>query len=294
MITALRASGVRGRVSQSRRKENGGIAVLYIVATPIGNLEDITLRALRILKEVDIIAAEDTRRTIKLLNHYDIKTKLFSFHEHSGFDKRAQLIDMLKEGKNVALVSDAGTPLISDPGSELVADAVNAGIEVTSVPGACAAVAAYTLSGFSGPFVFYGFLSKKATEKRQGIEAIAASPLPCIIYESPHALKQTLADIAQSCGGERPVVVAKELTKVHENVLRATAAEARDAFSGEVKGEYVIITGGREQEKEHIGDDEIIALLNKKLASGMTKKDAVNAASKELNISKNRVYKLSL
>ncbi len=268
--------------------------MLYIVATPIGNLEDITLRALRVLKEADIIAAEDTRRTVKLLNHYEIKTKLFSFHEHSGADKRAQLIDILKEGKNVALVSDAGTPLISDPGSELVTDAVKEGIEVTSVPGACAAVAAYTLSGFSGPFVFYGFLSKKAADRKSGIEAIAASPLPCIIYESPHGLKQTLADITQSCGAERPIAVAKELTKMHESVLRATAAEAKDAFSGEVKGEYVIITGGRERETEHIGDDEILALLNKKLALGMTKKDAVNAASKELNISKNRVYKLSL
>lgn len=268
--------------------------MLYIVATPIGNLEDITLRALRVLKEADIIAAEDTRRTVKLLNHYDIKTKLYSFHEHSGADKRAQLLQLLKEGKNVALVSDAGTPLISDPGAELVAEAAEAGIDVTSVPGACAAITAYTLSGFAGPFVFYGFLSKKAAERKSGIEKIAASPLPCIIYESPHGLKETLDDLSCACGDERRIVVAKELTKLHESVLRTEAGRARDAFAGEVKGEYVIITAGREQKKAEVTDDEIKALLKAYTAAGMTKKDAANAASKELNINKNRVYKLSI
>lgn len=268
--------------------------MLYIVATPIGNLEDITLRALRVLEEADLIAAEDTRRTVKLLNHYEIKTKLFSFHEHSGADKRAQLLDMLREGKNVALVSDAGTPLVSDPGAELVAEAVSAGIEVTSVPGACAAITAYTLSGFSGPFAFYGFLSKKASERKSGIERIAASPLPCIIYESPHGLRQTLEDLSKACGDGRRVVVAKELTKLHESVLHATAGEAKDAFSGEVKGEYVVITAGREEEAKEISDGEIKALIAGYIAFGMTKKDAANAASKQLNINKNRVYKLTI
>lgn len=268
--------------------------MLYIVATPIGNLEDITLRALRILKEVDLIAAEDTRRTIKLLNHYEIKTKLLSFHEHSGEAKRAQILDELKSGKNVALVSDAGTPLISDPGAELVAEAAQAGIEVTSLPGACAAVTAYTLSGFSGRFTFCGFLSKKASERKKEIEGIADSELPCVIYESPHSLADTILALADACGEERPVVVAKELTKVHESVFRGTAAEAAEAFGGDLKGEFVVITAGREQRKAQVSDAEIKSLIDKYIASGMTKKDAASAASEKLNISKNRAYKLTI
>ncbi len=267
--------------------------MLYIVATPIGNLEDITLRALRVLKEADIIAAEDTRRTIKLLNHYDIKTKLFSFHEHSGENKRAQLIEELKAGKNVALVSDAGTPLISDPGAELIAAAAEAGIEVTSVPGACAAVAAYTLSGFSGPFTFLGFLPKKASQRKSCIETISKSELPCVIYESPHALKETLKAITDICGAERKTAVAKELTKLHESVLRGTAGEALEFFSGEIKGEYVVIVGGKEREDKEVSDEEIKAALKKYMKAGMTKKDAAAAASLELNTNKNRAYKLS-
>ena len=144
--------------------------MLYIVATPIGNLEDVTLRALRVLKEVDFIAAEDTRHTLKLLNHYDIQTRLVSFHEHSTPEKRAWLLDELRDGKNVALVSDAGTPLISDPGAVLVTEAVQQGIAVTSLPGACAAITAMTLSGLGGGFVFMGFLSKKTTKRKRQLE----------------------------------------------------------------------------------------------------------------------------
>lgn len=268
--------------------------MLYIVATPIGNLEDITLRALRILREADIIAAEDTRRTAKLLNHYDIRTELISFHEHSKESRRAQILCELKEGKNVALVSDAGTPLISDPGAELVCEAAAAGIEVTSLPGACAAVTAYTLSGFSGRFTFYGFLSKKTSERKSELEGIAASALPCVIYESPHGLAETLEGIAKACGAQRRVAVVKELTKVHESVFSGTAAEAAEAFGGDVKGEYVIITEGREQEAAEVSDAEIKALLEKYTASGMTKKDAAYAASEKLNVSKNRAYRLTI
>lgn len=268
--------------------------MLYIVATPIGNLEDITLRALRVLKEADLIAAEDTRRTIKLLNHYEIKTKLFSFHEHSGENKRSYLIEELKAGKNVALVSDAGTPLISDPGAELVSEAAEAGIEVTSVPGACAAITAYTLSGFSGPFEFLGFLPKKASERAGAIELISQSLRPCVIYESPHSLSDTLKAIADICGEERKIVVAKELTKLHESVLRGTAGEALSFFGGENKGEYVVITGGREQAEKEVSDEDIKAALERYINTGMTKKDAANAASRELSVNKNRVYKLSI
>ncbi len=267
--------------------------MLYIVATPIGNLEDITLRALRVLGEVDIIAAEDTRRTVKLLNHYDIKTKLISFHEHSGSHKLEQILEELKEGKNIALVSDAGTPLISDPGAELVDKAAKLGIEITSLPGACAAITAMTLSGLDGEFVFIGFLSKKARDRRRQIERIAGCDMPCILYESPHMLERTLEELSEACGKDRSVIIAKELTKLHESVFRGTLREALDIYSGDIKGEYVVITGGIRQTK-NIKDDEIRAVLKKMIDSGMTKKDAAGATSKKLGISKNRAYKLTI
>ena len=269
--------------------------MLYIVATPIGNLEDITLRALRILGEVDMIAAEDTRRTIKLLNHYEVKTKLISFHEHSDAGKRAWIIDALKEGKDIALVSDAGTPLISDPGAELIAEAATSGIEITSLPGACAAVTAMTLSGFGGGFVFIGFLPKNTGDRKQQIARIADSDMPCVIYESPHKLSKSLKDLKSACGDDRRIAVLKELTKMHERVFRGTAGDACRVFETDIKGEYVIITGPKEHDASHdVTDSEIKALLEEYIQSGMTKKDAALAASHFLGINRNRVYKLTI
>jgi 16S rRNA (cytidine1402-2'-O)-methyltransferase len=269
--------------------------MLYIVATPIGNLEDITLRALRILKEVDFIAAEDTRHTLKLLSHYDIHTRLVSFHEHSTPEKRAWLLDALLEGKNVALVSDAGTPLISDPGAVLVTEASAQGIEVTSVPGACAAITAMTLSGFGGGFVFVGFLSKKNAERRKQLERAAGSDLPSVIYESPHALSDTLTSLLAVLEPERTVVVAKELTKLHEAVFRGSITAAQQAFSGELRGEYVLIVDAvPKRDAEEVSDEEILEALQELIAAGMTKKDAAKAASDTFGISKNRAYKLTL
>jgi len=269
--------------------------MLYIVATPIGNLEDITLRALRVLKEVDFIAAEDTRHTRKLLTHYDIHTRLTSFHEHSTPEKRAWLLDALREGRNVALVSDAGTPLVSDPGAVLVTEATAEGIEVTSVPGACAAITAVTLSGFGGGFVFVGFLSKKTRERRQQLERVAGSQMPSVIYESPHALVETLEALSTVLEANRTIVVAKELTKIHESVFRGSITAAREAFAGEARGEYVLIVDAApEKSAEEVGDDEIIEALHGYIASGMTKKDAAKAASDTFGISKNRAYKLTL
>ncbi len=269
--------------------------MLYIVATPIGNLEDITLRALRVLKEVDFIAAEDTRHTRKLLTHYDIHTRLVSFHEHSTPEKRAWLLDALREGQDAALVSDAGTPLISDPGAALVTEAAEQGIPVTSVPGACAAITALTLSGTGGGFTFLGFLSKKAAERKRQLERVAGSDLPCVIYESPHALADTLEGLEAVAGGERPVVIAKELTKLHERVFRGSVAEARAAFSGEIKGEYVLIVDAAPQkETEEVSDDVIKEALRSYIARGMTKKDAAKTASDTFGINKNRAYKLTL
>lgn len=267
--------------------------MLYIVATPIGNLEDITLRAIRILKEVDMIAAEDTRRTIKLCNHYDIKTKLVSFHEHSGKEKREWLLAELQNGKDIALVSDAGTPLISDPGSVLVTEAAEKGIEITSLPGACAAIAAMTLSGHGGGFTFVGFLSKKASERNKTMKSVADSQIPCVIYESPHKLVSTLSDLYEICGKDRQVVIAKELTKMHEHVFRGNLEEACAFFDTDIKGEFVIIASGKSNKTE-VSDNEIRELLEHYLDQGMTKKDAARAASQKLGIRPNRAYRLSL
>jgi len=268
--------------------------VLYIVATPIGNLEDITLRALRVLKEVDYIAAEDTRHTRKLLSHYDIKTRLVSFHEHSNEDKRSWILGKLKDGQHIALVSDAGTPLISDPGAVLVREAIEQGLSVTSVPGPCAAITAVTLSGIGGAFCFWGFLSKKASERRRQIESLRSSVIPVVIYESPHALLATLQALCKVMGSTRHIVVAKELTKLHEKVFSGSLGDACDAFSGNVKGEYVLVLDGCADEAEEVSDSDIAAAINTFMDAGMTKKDAVKAASDKLGISKNRAYRLSL
>lgn len=266
--------------------------MLYIVATPIGNLEDITLRALRVLGEVDVIAAEDTRRTIKLLNHYDIKTKLVSFHEHSDDSKRAWLLDTLKDGLDVALVSDAGTPLISDPGAILVREAAEAGVEMTSLPGPCAAVTALTLSGHGGAWTFVGFFSKKNGEKKAQLQRVAESDIPSVIYESPHTLKKTLKALAEACGDERGVVVAKELTKMHERVYWGNVGEASAFFAEPVKGEFVLIVDGKA--KQDVTDEQIRTALNEFIAQGMTKKDAAEAASLKLGVRPNRAYRLTI
>ncbi len=267
--------------------------MLYIVATPIGNLEDITLRAIRVLGEVDFIAAEDTRRTIKLLNHYDIKTKLISFHEHSDKQKREYILGMLEEGKDIALVSDAGTPLISDPGAILVNEAYERGIEVTTLPGACAAIAALTLSGHGGQFFFAGFLPKKASERKKAIEQIAQSEIVSVIYESPHALGRTLQQLNEACGGQRRIAVVKELTKIHESVFTGSLAQACKKIEGKIKGEFVLILYEREEQAE-VSDEQIKKHIGKYIEEGMTKKDAAKAASDELGIRPNRAYRLTI
>lgn len=267
--------------------------MLYIVATPIGNLEDITLRALRVLGEVDYIAAEDTRRTVKLLNHYEIKTKLVSFHEHSGDEKRAWILAELEAGRDIALVSDAGTPLISDPGAVLVKEAAQMGLEMTTLPGACAAVAAVSLSGHGGAWAFRGFFSKKSGERKAQMARVAESEIPSVIYESPHALVKTLGALAEECGDGRDVVVAKELTKLHERVYMGTLGEASSFFTSPVKGEYVIIVDSAPQRAEPT-DEEIRALIEQLRTQGMTKKDAAKAASEKLGVRPNRAYRITL
>ena len=219
--------------------------VLYIVATPIGNLEDITLRALRVLKEVDLIAAEDTRHTRHLLDHYGIKTALTSYHEHNERAKAQNLVERLLHGDSIALVSDAGTPAISDPGYRLVVAALLAGIQVTPIPGAAALAAVISASGLpSDRFVFEGFLPAKKQEKKKKLQKLQSEVRTLIFYEAPHRLKESLQDL-QQVFGDREIVVAREVTKMHEEFLRGTISAVSEQIANrEVKGEITIVVQG--------------------------------------------------
>ena len=218
---------------------------LYIVATPIGNLEDITLRALRVLREADLIACEDTRQTRKLLDHFGISKPLVSYHEHNELARAAELVERLEAGANIALVSDAGTPLISDPGYRLVAAAIAAGIPVVPIPGPSAALSALAGSGLAtDAFRFCGFLPPKASQRRKTLEALQEERCTLIFYEAPHRILEALEDV-EAVMGSRPVVVARELTKLHEEFLRGTAAEVRAQLAARpsVKGEITLLIG---------------------------------------------------
>jgi 16S rRNA (cytidine1402-2'-O)-methyltransferase len=209
---------------------------LYIVATPIGNLEDITVRALRVLKEADLIACEDTRHTRKLLSHYQISRPTISYHEHNEHERASELIARIEAGANVALVSDAGTPLVSDPGLRLVREAIERGIPVVPIPGASALTAAIAASGLpTDQFIFAGFLPSKRTARRARLGELGALPMTIVFYEAPHRIKQTLAD-ARDILGERPVVIARELTKIHEEFIRGNliGVELPEATRGEI------------------------------------------------------------
>src|ERR1700756_5621076 len=231
---------------------------LYLVATPIGNLEDITLRALRVLKEVDVIACEDTRQTQKLLNHYAISTRTTSYHEHNEMTKSAELVKEMQEGTSVALVTDAGMPGISDPGYRLIALAIRHRVPVVPIPGASAFLAALVASGLlTDSFRFSGFLPAKRGERWAALEAIKTSPRTQVFYEAPHRIVETLTDVAEVLGESRHVVVAREVTKLHEEFLRGRAVEvleklkARDA----VKGEITLLIGKAEEKEAHTGAD---------------------------------------
>lgn len=226
--------------------ENNGTGVLYLCATPIGNLEDITLRVLRILKEVDLIAAEDTRHTRKLLSHYDIHTKLTSYHEHNRQSKGDYLLDRLLQGQNIALVSDAGTPGISDPGEELVKAALDKGINVIPLPGPSAFLAALTVSGLLlSRFAFEGFLPTKNKERRERLANLAREPRTMIFYESPHRLCKTLIELINYFGEDRQAIAARELTKLHEEVQRSSLVRLKDYFEEHSpQGEFVLVIEG--------------------------------------------------
>ena len=268
---------------------------LYIVATPIGNLEDITLRAIRVLKEVDLIAAEDTRHTRHLLDRYQIETQLTSYHDHNKEEKAPVLVARLLEGKSVALVSDAGTPGISDPGYFLINLAVDQKVPVVPIPGATAAIAALSISGLpTDSFVFEGFLPAKHTARLKRLQELAKEERTIIFYEAPHKIIRTVEDLLAVLG-DRRAVITRELTKIHEEAIRGTFSAILDHLhTGSIKGEFTIIVHGFSAEPQKLDIDTAEYLKNLMLHRGLSKKEAIVAAAEELGLPKKDVYKESL
>lgn len=270
---------------------------LYLCATPIGNLGDVSPRCLEVLNSVDLIAAEDTRRTLQLLNHFEISKPLTSYHEHNKREKGGYIISLLEKGKNVALVSDAGTPAISDPGEDLVKLCIENDIEVTSIPGAVAGINALILSGLSTRrFAFEGFLSVNKRHRREHLESIKNDTHTLIFYEAPHKLKNTLSDMLNTFGGRRKIALVRELTKVHEEVRRCTIAEAVDFYaSNNPRGEYVIVVEGAEKAEEEQAENEwdnmsVREHVDKYIKEGMTSKDAIKKTAQDRKLPKRDVY----
>ena len=269
---------------------------LYLVATPIGNLEDITFRAINVLKEADIIAAEDTRHTLKLLNHYEISKPLISYHRHNEDVKKEVLINKLLEGQNIALVTDAGTPGISDPGEEIVREAIENNIEIIPIPGACALINALIPSGLNTKeFAFYGFLPLNKNNRKSVLERIKKEDKTVILYEAPHKLIKTLEDIQASLG-DIDCVLARELTKIHEEFIRGSINSILEKMKEKeaIKGEYIVLLDLNNNAIE--GDD----IKNKTIeeqykiyeSQGMEKKDIIKQIAKNKNVAKNEIYKL--
>lgn len=266
---------------------------LFLVATPIGNLEDITLRALRVLREVELVAAEDTRRTAILLTHHGIATRTVSFHEHNTRTRVPQLMARLKAGDRIALVSDAGTPGISDPGLELVQACIREGIPVDPIPGANAHISAAVASGFPmDPLTIMGFVPKKGSARRAWLEHLAGMDGTVVFLESPHRVQDTLEEAAVVLG-ERPIVLARELTKVHQEFIRGTAGEVAERC-GAVKGEITLVIGPKLSDVErncHVSDETIAAEFGRTTDNGvLLRRDAVAATAERLGISKKQVY----
>ena len=274
---------------------------LYLCATPIGNLEDITFRVLRVLKEVDLIAAEDTRNSIRLLNHFEIHTPMTSYHEYNKFDKGRELVEQLRAGKNIALITDAGMPGISDPGEELVKMCAEAGITVTVLPGACACVTALTLSGLgTRRFAFEAFLPSDKKERQSVLEELKSETRTMIIYEAPHRLRKTLGELRDTLGNRR-ISVCRELTKKHETIFRTDLEAAIRHYEAEApRGEYVLVIEGRsreemEKEKQEAWEQmtiaEHVALYEQQ---GVLRKEAMRLAAKDRGVSKRDIYQALL
>ena len=266
--------------------------ILYLCATPIGNLGDMTPRCIQTLSEVDLIAAEDTRQTVKLLNHFGISTKMTSYYEHNKYDKGAYLISLLKEGKNIAVVSDAGTPGISDPGEELVEECIKNDITVVSIPGPAALISAVITSGLcTGRFCFEGFLSVNRRQRKIHLEQIKDERRTMIFYEAPHKLLRTLQDLYETLG-DRRISLARELTKKFEQIIRTNLSNAIELYEQTPpKGEFVlVIEGASEEKKEDYSDLTLEEHVRIHIDEGMSEMDAIKAVAKERGMRKNEVY----
>ena len=273
---------------------------IYLVATPIGNLSDMSMRAIDTLKNVDIIACEDTRNTIRLLNHFEIKGHLTSYHEYNKIDKAYELCEKVKEGKNIAFVSDAGMPAISDPGYELCEIAYKEGIEVTVIPGASAVVSALAISGISSRrFCFEGFLTTDKNEKKEILTELSQESRTIILYEAPHRLLKTLKELFEYLGN-RNIAIVRELTKLHEEVLKGNLEDIIADYEAEkivVRGEYVLVIEGksllkkREERQKSFEEISIKEHYEKYISEGMDKKEAMKAVAKDRGIQKREVYK---
>lgn len=274
---------------------------LYLCATPIGNLEDITLRVLRILREVDLIAAEDTRNSLRLLNHFEIKTPLTSYHEYNRIEKARTLIEKLQEGKNIALITDAGTPGISDPGEDLVRMCCEAGIEVTSLPGACACITALTISGLeTRRFAFEAFLPAEKKERQAVFGELKNETRTILLYEAPHRLVKTLKELLEELG-DRKIAVCRELTKVHETALRTTIAEALAYYeTHEPKGECVLVIQGKSRreicQEQQAAWRELTVWehMDRYLSQGIDRKEAMKLVAKDRGVGKREIYQALL
>ena len=275
--------------------------MLYLCATPIGNLEDITFRVLRILKEADLIAAEDTRNSIRLLNHFEIKTPLTSYHEYNRIEKAHQLADMMAKGKTVALVTDAGTPGISDPGEDLVRICMEQGIPVTSLPGACACITGLTLSGLSTRrFAFEAFLPTDKKERAQVLEELKEESRTIVLYEAPHHLKGTLKELYETLG-DRRITLCRELTKLHETILATSLKDACERYQNEEpRGEYVLVIEGKslQQKKQEAQQSWETMPIEAHMAhytdQGIDRKEAMKLVAKDRGIGKRDVYSMLL
>ena len=268
---------------------------LYVVATPIGNLEDVTFRALRVLREVSVIAAEDTRRTSRLLQHYSISTPTTSLHEHNELGKTQALLRRLSAGESVALVSDAGTPVVSDPGARLVAEAHRAGVKVEPIPGASAAIAALSASGFSGEqFLFLGFPPSRPAARRKWLTEVADEPRPLVLYEAPHRIRQTLEDL-KNCLGNRTVALGREMTKAHEELVVRPISGHLESLSEE-RGEFTLVVGPADPLKRPaaLPSSDLIAREFWQLTSGegLGRRPAIKRLATKYGVSSREVYKL--
>ncbi|MEH2095373.1 16S rRNA (cytidine(1402)-2'-O)-methyltransferase [Nostoc sp.] len=269
---------------------------LYVVGTPIGNLEDITFRAVRILQTVDIIAAEDTRHTGKLLQHFQVKTPQVSYHEHNRTSRIPELLEHLINNKAIALVSDAGMPGISDPGYELVKACIEAGISVVPIPGASAAITALSASGLpTNRFVFEGFLSAKTQQRQEHLESLQTESRTLIFYESPHRLRDTLQDLAEVWGSDRQIVLGRELTKLYEEFWRGTIAEAIAHYSQrEPQGEYTLVVAGIPASQPQLTEEELKAELKQLINQGISRSQASRQLAKFTSLPRRQLYQLAL